>query len=205
MRCESLNSLSNYLPIHSTVLSSCASPCARLENFATMPVNSYGLRPQNVLLYKPGAVWHSRFKWWTLLWSKSYTTRLEKAALLLALCSYIAVLVFLSCRWMRSRPKTESYFPWRKNWKHRQAMCRSCSCRRKLWMNSFSWWRRQSVTWAVPRERSQEGLEMVRSTAAALYAGFSIPYKTQTWLFLLINCFLRSWGKHYHYYLLWKS
>lgn len=92
------------------------------------------------------------------------------------------VLVFLSFRWMRSRLKTGSYFHWRKNWRHRQAMCRSCSCKRKLWMNSSFWWRRQSVTWAVPRERSQEGLEMVRSTAAALYAGFTGLCKTVAWM-----------------------
>lgn len=92
------------------------------------------------------------------------------------------VLVFLSFRWTRSRLKTGSYFHWRKNWRHRQAMCRSCSCKRKLWMNSSFWWRRQNVTWAVPRERSQEGLEMVQSTAAALYAGFNGPCKTVAWM-----------------------
>lgn len=95
-------------------------------------------------------------------------------------------LVFLSFRWTRSRLKTGSYFHWRKNWRHRQAMCRSCSCKRKLWMNSSFWWRRQNVTWAVPRERSQEGLEMVQSTAAALYAGFNGPCKTVAWM--CISC-----------------
>lgn len=93
-------------------------------------------------------------------------------------------LVFLSFRWTRSRLKTGSYFHWRKNWRHRQAMCRSCSCKRKLWMNSSFWWKRQNVTWAVPRERSQEGLEMVQSTAAALYAGFNGPCKTVAWMYI---------------------